>query len=609
MAYQYLPVGVFHNGNGHCTCRVWAPLKKKVEIVVHRDDERHYTAMQKDERGYWSATLENVFPGTKYRFRLDGNDEYADPASVCQPDGIHGPSEITDRHYTWTDEEWKGLQMDELIIYELHTGTFTPEGTFEGVIGKLDYLKELGITAIELMPVGQFPGTRNWGYDVAFPFAVQHSYGGMNGLKELVNEAHRKGIAVILDVVYNHTGPEGSVLNQYGPYFTGKYKTPWGPAGNFDDSWSFGMRQYCLQNAALWLDECHIDGLRVDAVHAIFDTSAKHFAQEMKEMATETEKKTGRKKLLIAEIDLNNPVYINPAELGGYGWDGQWIDEFHHAIHSVLTKETNGYYSDFGDMQHIERGFRDTYVYSGQYSTHRKKEFGVPVHNPCSQFVVFAQNHDQVGNRMLGERLTAQLSAEALKLVAAAVLLSPYVPLLFMGEEYGEKNPFCFFCDHSLPELKEQIQRSRKEEFSYFGWESDPPDPFADATFTGCRLSWNAGSDQQAATLLRLYQYLIRLRKTHPALQPRDRASMTVYPVQDTSVLAFERRSDPGGLLVVLNFGNDQQSFRSAGFTGKKILDTAAAEWNGPGEHAPSELRAGESVFLHPLSALAFEKN
>lgn len=609
MAYQYLPVGTFYQEGGHCECRVWAPLKEKVEMVIHRGNDTQYVNMQKDKRGYWSTELEKIFPGTRYRFRLDGGKEYADPASVSQPEGVHGPSEITDRQFHWTDDAWKGLRMDELILYELHTGTFTPEGTFAGIAGKLDYLKELGITAIEIMPVGQFPGIRNWGYDGAFPFAVQSSYGGMQGLKELVNEAHNKGIAVILDVVYNHTGPEGSVLNEYGPYFTGKYKTPWGPAGNFDDTWSFGMRQFCLQNAEMWLDEFHIDGLRVDAVHAIFDTTARHFAAAMKEMARSVEERTGCKKLLIAELDLNHPVYINPVEKGGYGWDGQWIDEFHHAIHAVMTGETNGYYSDFGEMEHIERAFRDTYVYTGQYSPHRKKEFGVPVQNDYDQFVVFTQNHDQVGNRLLGDRLTTQLSFEGLKLAAASVLLSPYVPLLFMGEEYGEKRPFWFFCNHSQPELVEMINKSRKEEFSYFGWEGELPDPFSDDTFHNCILCNTTDRDPQAAILFRLYRYLIALRKTHPVLLNRKRDSMTVFAVQDVSVLSFERKNGAESLLVILNFSNDERHFAAPQFTGKKILDTSSQEWGGTAETKATTLHPAETITIGPFTALVFEKN
>ena len=339
-----------------------------------------------------------------------------------------------------------------MIIYELHTGTFSPAHDFEGILQRLDYFVELGITAIELMPLAQFPGDRNWGYDGVFPFAVQHSYGGAAGFRRLVDAAHAKGIAVIVDCVYNHFGPEGNYLGQYGPYFTDKYKTPWGDALNFDDAWSDGVRNYFLQNARMWLEDFQVDALRLDAVHAIKDFSAITFLQELRQLAAEIERTTGCKKLLIAEMDLNDPRYINPPDKGGYGLNGQWIDEFHHALRTLLTGDRSAYYEDFGTIEQLEKAFRHTYVYDGIYSAYRKRHFGGHAgNNPYDQFIVFAQNHDQVGNRALGDRLTNILSFEQLKLAAATVLLSPYVPLLFMGEEYGERRPFQFFPVSAMP--------------------------------------------------------------------------------------------------------------------------------------------------------------
>jgi maltooligosyltrehalose trehalohydrolase len=348
---------------GTCNFVVWAPEKESVELIITHPYQKTYP-LQKDEAGYWQITVENAEPGLRYLYRLNGEMDRPDPASLSQPEGVHKASEVIDRSFNWTDGKWKGLPMEDLIIYELHVGTFTGEGTFEGIIEKLDYFAGLGINAIEIMPIAQFPGSRNWGYDGVYPYAAQNSYGGANSLKKLVDAAHAKGIAIILDVVYNHIGPEGGYLSNYAPYFTEKYSTPWGNALNYDDAYSDGVRNYFLQNALMWLDDFHIDGLRMDAVHAIVDLGAKHFMQLLKEKVDEVEQRTGRTKFLIAELDLNNPRYINPESTGGYGLHGQWIDEFHHAIHSLITGETDGYYEDFGSFDHVVRAFRDTYVYT-----------------------------------------------------------------------------------------------------------------------------------------------------------------------------------------------------------------------------------------------------
>jgi maltooligosyltrehalose trehalohydrolase len=565
--------------------------------------------MYRDTLGYWTARLEQAKAGMRYLFRLDGTAIYPDPASVCQPEGVHGASELANlMSFKWTDTGWRGITLENMIIYELHVGTFSPEGNFNGIIKRLDYLKHLGVNAIELMPVAQFPGKRNWGYDGVYPFAVQHSYGGPSGLKALVNAAHNKGIAVILDVVYNHLGPEGNYLSCFGPYFTGKYKTPWSEAMNFDDAYSYGTRNMFLQNALFWLDEFRVDALRLDAVHAIWDNSAKHFLEEMKEKVCELEKKSGRKKILIAELDLNNPRYINSREKGGLGLDGQWVDEFHHAVHAVITKETDGYYEDFGTVEQIRKAFRDTYVYTGEFSPHRKKNFGVPVTNDFSQFVVFMQNHDQVGNRMLGDRLATSLSYEALKLLAVTLLASPYVPLIFMGEEYGEKNPFLFFASHSEPKLKEQVRKGRREEFSCFNWQDDLPDPFSEENYNKCKLSWNYEGDTEQACLFKLYRLLIHLRKQHPAFKRRTRDSLSVHKTDADEVVLIERRGEDTGVLIVLNFDEHPVVFTSPDFRGKKILDTSKSDWKGPGHNGSNEINPCESLRINGLSAMIFER-
>lgn len=604
---HYPPVGVFREKDGSWICRVWAPEKERVEIILLEEKDRRVLTLEEEELGYWSATLGDLLPGTRYLFRLDGKDEFPDPASLSQPEGVHGPSEVVDRTFDWTDEDWKGMARGDMIIYELHTGTFSSRGDFRGVIDRLDYLAELGINSIELMPVAQFPGTRNWGYDGVFPFAVQNSYGGLAGLKALVDAAHSRGIAVLLDVVFNHTGPEGSYLNAFAPYFIDKYKSPWGPVVNLDGPLSYGARGYFLQNALLWLDECRIDGLRLDAVHAMYDSSALHFMQELKEAVQEVEERTGGRKLLIAELDLNDPRYISPIERGGYGLGAQWVDEFHHALHAVLTGETSGYYSDFGKISQLQKSFLDTYVYTGQYSKHRKRYFGVPVKNDLDQFVVFSQNHDHTGNRMMGERLSALVSFEALKLAAGAVLLSPYIPLLFMGEEYGEKNPFLYFISHESEELVEAVRKGRKEEFSYFNWENEPPDPFATETFRRSAPCWNCEVDHHAV-LLSFYKTLIRLRKRLPCLRAPARDSLYVYPSPGENLVAFERKLGEEQVLVVMNFGREMAEFTTDRFGGKKMLDSSDAEWMGEGKTSVNETPHGLSMQIVPLSILAFQK-
>jgi maltooligosyltrehalose trehalohydrolase len=598
--YTYPEVGVFFEDRS-ATFVVWAPERQLVELIL--GEQVHL--MNRDERGYWRTTIEGVLPGTRYLYRLDNKKTLPDPASVSQPEGVHGPSEAISKTYAWSDSSWTGLPLSEMIIYELHAGTFTSAGTFEGVISKLPYLKDLGVNTIELMPLAQFPGKRNWGYDGVYPFAVQQSYGGAAGLKQLVDEAHRHQIAVILDVVYNHLGPEGNYLEEYGPYFTDRYKTFWGKAINFDDAHCDGVRNFYWQNALMWLNEFHIDGLRLDAVHAIWDFSARHFIEELRAKVSTLATQSGKQKILIAELDLNNPRYINPPSKSGFGLDGQWTDEFHHALHAVVTGETNGYYEDFGEVTHLAKVFRDSYVYTGQYSPHRKKHFGtLPVDTAYHQFVVFAQNHDQVGNRLLGDRLTSQLSLEELKLTAATYLLSPHVPMLFMGEEYGEKNPFQYFISHSDKALVEIVREGRKKEFSYFGWKDEVPDPQDEKTFKQCILSWKPDE-----TLLGYYKFLIAFRKNRKAMQNKERNSLIVLPSPD-KLLSFERIFGQDQLLIILNFNKGQSMWKQPlPNTIRKIFDSSSKQWNGPGEVCPESLHAGESFSVNALSAMIFEVN
>ncbi len=607
MNLDFPAVGAFLLDQDICSFSVWAPLKNKIEVIL--PDSNESFPLTKNDYGFWSGTKKPVTTGTDYFFRIDGAKQIPDPASRSQRQGVHGPSTVVDTFFAWTDFQWKGLPLGDMVIYELHVGTFTERHDFEGVISKLPYLRSLGINAIELMPLSQFPGSRNWGYDGVFPFAVQASYGGVSGLKKLVDQAHQFGIAVILDVVYNHQGPEGNYLGEFGPYFTDKYKTGWGEAVNFDDAWCDGVRQYYWQNALMWLDEFHIDGLRMDAVHAIWDFSAQHFIEELNRKVRDLEKKVGRKKVLIAEFDLNNPRYINPVSKGGYGMDGQWIDEFHHSLHSLVTGEVDGYYEDFGETDHLSKSLKESYVYTGEYSIHRKKLFGrSPEGTTYDQFIVFAQNHDQIGNRMLGDRLSTQLSHEGLKLSAGAFLLSPHVPMLFMGEEYGEKNPFQYFISHTDKKLVEMVRKGRKEEFSYFKWQGEVPDPQSEETFEQCVLSWEMDDKGHSKKLFAFYQYLIEFRKKRTAMKGKTRDTLNVLPSPDR-IIAFERKFQDDYLLVVLNFNKQSVSFPlSENGKLKRIVDSSSTEWSGPGEITPSKIETNEIITINPESLLIFER-
>jgi maltooligosyltrehalose trehalohydrolase len=586
--------------DGSCVFTVWAPLKKKVSLhIVAPAFSIH--PLERDEAGYWSICLPGISAGTYYLFQLDDEIVRPDPASRYQPAGVHGPSEVVDeRTFTWTDETWVEIPVHELIIYELHTGTFTPEHNFRGIVSKLPYLRSLGINAIELLPVAQFPGNRNWGYDGVYPYAVHNSYGSVYDLKALVNAAHEQGIAVILDVVYNHLGPEGNYFNDFGPYFTDKYKTPWAKAINMDDAWCDGVRHYFIQNALMWLNEFHIDGLRLDAVHAIWDVSAYHFIEQLTTAVRELENRIGRKKILIGELDYNSPRYINPPEKGGYGLDVQWIDEFHHALHAVITGETNGYYEDFGELHHLAKSFNHSYVYTGEFSIHRKKHFGVlPSHHPYSQFVVFAQNHDQVGNRLLGDRLSSLLSPDQLKLAAATVLLSPHIPLLFMGEEYGEAHPFQFFTHHSDETLIGSLREGRRREFAYFNWEGEVPDPQSEKVFEQSMLSWQTEREPSAG-LLNWYKALISFRKTRPAMQNSERTGTRAF-AHDGRLLRVERQGNGDALVIWFNFSAEAAELQHAGEQKlTKLFSSSEQAWQ-------TRILPNDFIMIPPHSVIVFE--
>jgi maltooligosyltrehalose trehalohydrolase len=499
---------------------VWAPSATRVDVVI---EGRGVHALAAAGGGTFEGEVIGVGAGAEYRYRLDGGESYPDPVSRQQPQGVHGPSRVIDpAAFHWKDKQWKGLQMADHVIYELHVGTFSAAGTFAGVTGHLAELKQLGVTAIELMPIAQFPGGRNWGYDGVDLYAPQNTYGGPEELRRLVSTAHELGLAVILDCVYNHVGPEGNYLGAFGPYFTETYHTPWGKAVNYDGADSNEVRRFVIDNALYWITEFHIDGLRLDAVHGIFDFGARHILRDLADAVHAQGEALGRAAHVIGESDLNDPKILRD-DACGYALDSQWSDDLHHAIHACLTGESRGYYSDFGGVVHIARALTERFVFDGRYSAYRKRRHGAPaVDVPADHFVVCIQNHDQVGNRAAGDRLSALVPLARRKLAAALYLLSPYVPMLFMGEEYDETNPFLYFVSHGDPGLVESVRKGRREEFKAFGWSADVPDPQAEETFRRSRLDRTRSATPEGSAMLALYRALLLLRREERALRPGD---------------------------------------------------------------------------------------
>jgi maltooligosyltrehalose trehalohydrolase len=531
---------------GGVTFTVWAPRAKDVAVHVAgaAGAGDHPLTRLEGERGVWSATVPRVVAGDRYGFRLDGAEPLPDPASRSQPDGVHALSAVVDpAQFAWQDGNWPGMALPDFVLYEIHVGTFTPEGTFDAVIPRLGQLSALGVTAIEIMPVAEFPGRRNWGYDGVHLYAPHHAYGGPEGLRRLVNAAHQHGLGVVLDVVYNHVGPEGNYLDQYGPYFTDVYRTPWGRAVNYDGPGSDAVRRWAHDNALYWISEFHVDALRLDAVQGIFDFGALAFLEELSDEAHELGRRLGRKVQLMAESDLNDPRLIRPPEHGGYGLDAQWADDVHHTIHTTLTGERHGYYRDFRGIATITDVYREPFFYNWRYSPHRERMHGRSCAGaPRQRFVVAAQNHDQVGNRPLGERLASLVPRDRQRLAAALVLLSPYIPLLFMGEEYGETAPFLYFIEHGDPELVEAVRAGRRREFEALGLPAAAQiDPQSEETFARSRLNWERRGSASGALLLSLYADLLALRREEPTLKP----GASVVHVEGSADWCTQLRSMP----------------------------------------------------------------
>ncbi|MEO6983138.1 MAG: malto-oligosyltrehalose trehalohydrolase [Edaphobacter sp.] len=535
---------------------LWAPEAQRLDVQVNGI---LYPMSGPDETGWWRTKVEAAEYGTEYAFVLDDDaTPYPDPRGAWQPYGLDGPSRLYDQKaFAWSDSRWQGPPLSGAVIYELHIGTFTAGGTFEAAIERLDYLVELGVTHVELMPIAEFPGSYGWGYDGAALFAVNEKYGGPNGLKRLVDTCHQRGLAVLLDVVYNHFGPVGNYTTKFGPYLTGRHHTPWGDAVNFEDYGSDEVRRFFCDNALMWMRDYHVDGLRLDAVHEFMDRSAIHFMEQLSAEVEVLSSTLGRRLVLIAESDLNDPRVVMPREAGGYGMDAQWNDDFNHALVTILNEEEDGkaYYLDFGSFDKFAKALTKMFVYDGGYSRYRRRRHGRPAEGlSAHHFVGFVQNHDQVGNRAIGDRLEHVIGMERSKVAAGILLLAPAIPLLFQGEEYAASTPFQYFADHADPEMVKAVSEGRRREFAAFGWNPEViPDPESVETFERSKLRWDEVPEGKHAEMLGWYRTLIHLRRSSPALNDGDLGHVKVVFDEAKRWMVMDR----GPVKVMFNLGNE----------------------------------------------------
>jgi maltooligosyltrehalose trehalohydrolase len=585
---------------------VWAPHHDALSVVLTQQNEVH--KMNKADNGYWRLEIEGIKPQTRYQYRLNNKLDRSDPASHFQPEGVFGSSAVVDHSaFPWKDNDWRGLRLEDMVMYELHVGTFTKQGTFAAAKRRAQELSQLGVNAVELMPVAQFSGARNWGYDAVFPFAVQNTYGGPDELKELVDEFHANRIAVFLDVVYNHLGPEGNFLGDFGPYFCFDHKSPWGATINFDGALSHGVRNFFLENAVHWFQNYHIDGLRLDAIFTIIDNSPTHFLQELSE-TTENLSTSQRKLLLIAEHDRVDPKIINSRKTGGYGLNAVWHDNLHHSMHALLTGERNWYYGSFGTLKKIVQALHTEYTDFEKTVSAEKSENCAGTRIAPKKLVIFSQNHDQIGNRPLGDRLITLAGLEAAKLAAGITISSQYTPLLFMGEEYCEEAPFLFFTDFCDETLGKRVGAGRKRELKKNGWKGKPLDPQNPATFACSKINWEERSSGKGRKMLEYYQNLIRLRKIFIDSDPNKRLRIKFYWSKGESLLVIQKKTSNSNLVTVANFGKSEShySFPCSGGLYDKVLDSADVKWLGPGSAIPETASLGDKHTICPLSMAVF---
>jgi len=590
MTYLH-PPGATLLPDGRAQFLVWAPRTKTIALRVHTDTYPDPITMTAAEDGYYHCTLEGLAAGDRYEYLINGDTTRPDPASRAQPDGVHGASALVDLTFDWTDDGFTPPSARNTVFYEMHVGTFTEEGTFDAIIPHLPRLRELGITTLQLMPIAEFPGARNWGYDGVHLYAAETAYGGLTGLQRLVDAAHEAGLAVFLDLVYNHLGPEGNYLRDYGPYFTDRYKTPWGDAVNFDGPHSDHVRRYFIQNALFWLDACHVDGFRLDATHAYMDSTAYTFLEQLADSIHDWGERHDKRILVFAESERGDRRTVLPRAANGIGLDGQWLDDLHHALHVALTGEKLGYYQDFAEPHRFTKILREGFAYTGEYSPNHKRRHGTRSDDiPTDRFVICSQNHDQVGNRMLGERLDVLTDFEGQKLATGVVLTSPYVPLLFMGQEYGETAPFLYFISHTDENLLEAVREGRRREFAAFEWNKagePPPDPGAPETMARCRLNHDLREQGQHAALYELYAFLLRLRRENPLLTSPDRAKLALHYDVPYGV-CIERTDGHNAFRTLLNLHPTDAlavPFPAGATPWKKIIESAT--W---GTHADATL-------------------
>lgn len=603
------PIGAHLHDDGHCHFSVWAPHKTSVTLELLANDavtvELALPLTQEGE--YWRKTATNIAEGRLYRYLLDADVRRPDPASRAQPFGVHGPSAVV-APPSRNVHAFIPPSMADMVIYELHIGAFTPAGTFDAAIEKLDHLVDLVVNAVELMPLAQCPGERNWGYDGVYLFAVQHAYGGAAGLERFVQACHRRGLAVLLDVVYNHLGPEGNYLRDFAPYFTKKYVTPWGEAVNFDGPYSDGVRNFMLENARHWLQDYNIDGVRIDAVHAIYDRRPNHILADIALLARELTSPHKARPLLIAESHDNDPRLITPLAHNGLGMDAVWNDDFHHALHAYLTEENQGYYADYGQLEQVAQTLDAGFCYTGQYSNYRKRHHGLSAkHLPATGFVNWLQTHDMIGNRLKGERLPTLLDAASCRLAAALMLLTPGVPMLFMGEEWGETAPFLYFTHHGDSQLIENVRKGRLHEFASFGWKETPPDPNQRETFVRSKLDWAKLSAKPHAPTLAFYRELLRLRHKHPALRPQNRNNTAIDNRNSVLSLSCADPANNAKLLCLFNMTLENRIAEIASSQTKAgwrvLLDSEARQWGGAGI-SPLQEPLVDQIRLPPRSVI-----
>ncbi|MDR1993479.1 MAG: malto-oligosyltrehalose trehalohydrolase [Nitrososphaerota archaeon] len=594
--------------DGTCHFIVWAPNQKHLTLVL--PEENQYRPMDKSAGGYWTHTAEGIEANTRYLYELYNKTKTPDPASHYQPEGVFGASQVINHDaFHWNDHKWRGLDLKDLVIYELHVGTFTPKGTLKAMQSRLKELYELGINTVELMPIAQFSGTRNWGYDGVFPYAVHNSYGKPDDLKALVNECHNQGLALIVDCVYNHIGPEGNCLNNYGPYFPVTHLGRWGANINLDGPQNEGVRNYFLENIIHWLSCYHVDGIRLDAALAMQDKSSHHFLSELNEKIHAYREVSGRKIHFIAESGYNIPQVLTPLEEGGFGFDAQWLDDFHHAVFALLSGEREGYYGRYDGIHDIVEALTEGFVFFGDDPDYRRRE-GSYHWIPAERFVVFSQNHDQVGNRLLGDRLVALLGIEAAKLAAGIVLLSSYVPLLFMGEEYGEMAPFQFFVDYQNRALVEAVKVGREKEVAFLHRQGVLADPQSSATFERSKLNWQARNTEQGQKILSYYRALIALRRTHLLFQSQiERQIKHIYTQKNVLIMHKQNCDAEAGVIANCTNTPTSYTFPLEGGPYTKVLDSADFAYAGLGPTLPTLALKGETHTLRAFNLAVFLKN